>query len=177
MEKLRENIVVDLGKVEDIGHQVASMMTSRKELEALRGIPAANQTPAQRSRMLELERQSATALGMLPEIASFQNNPDEYARFFGSMLQQAANLDATQTSAVSSYMRERAQAMIAAGFNAANEPTDPVQADAWEVRRDAFNKDTANGVAKLLPPGVAVSAGFTPGFLELMEQDFQDDSP
>jgi len=62
-------------------------------------------------------------------------------------------------------------------FNAANEPTDPGQADEWEVKRDAFNKDTANGVAKLLPPGMAESVGFTPGFLELMEQDFQKDSP
>jgi len=42
----------------------------------------------------------------------------------------------------------------------------------WETRRDALTTATADGVAALLPPGKASEIGFTPGFLEMMEQDF-----
>lgn len=175
METLRENIVINLGKIEDIGRQSSAMMTSRKELRELRKIPAADRTPEQSARLLELERQSANAMGMLAEIASFQNNPDEYSRFFGSMLQEAGHLDPQQTAAVSNYMHDRGAAMIANGFNAANEPTNDAEAAAWEKRRDAFNKETVDGVAALLPPGLAKSVGFTAGFLEVLEQDLEDD--
>lgn len=176
-QTLQDNVVVNLGKVEDIGKQTANMMTSRNELRALRAIAPADRTPEQKVRLQELERQQAVALGLLGEISSFQNNPDEYARFFGSMLQQAASLDAGQTSAISNYMRDRATAMVAAGYNTANEPSDPAAAKEWETKRDAFNEATANGVAAILPAGVAAKAGFTPGFLEMMEQDFGDESP
>ncbi len=175
METLRDNVVVNLGKIEDIGRQSSAMMTSRKELRELRKIPAADRTPEQSARLLELERQSANALGMLGEIASFQNNPDEYSRFFGSLLQEAGHLDPNQTAAVSNYMHDRGAAMVANGFNAANEPANAAEAAAWETKRDAFNKETADGVAALLPPGLAKSIGFTPGFLEVLEQDFQDE--
>ncbi|MEO5711863.1 MAG: hypothetical protein ABIT37_00095 [Luteolibacter sp.] len=169
---LRENVVINLGKVEDIGRQAASMMTTRKELKALRAIASADRTPEQSARLLALERQHAVALGMVSEISSFQNNPDEYGRFFSSLLQQSGGLDDTRTAGVNQYMRGRSEAMIAAGFNAANEPADPAKAAEWETRRDAFNTATADGVAALLPPGKADEIGFTAGFLEMMEQDF-----
>jgi len=62
--------------------------------------------------------------------------------------------------------------MIDAGLNAANEPAEPEQEEAWEEKRDAFNEVTVDGVAKILPPGEAERIGFTDKFLELMEQDF-----
>lgn len=64
------------------------------------------------------------------------------------------------------------EAMLAAKLNNANEPEDPEQEEAWEEQRDAFNEETAAGVARLLAPGEAERIGFTPGFLELLEQDF-----
>jgi hypothetical protein len=177
-DTLRNNVVINLGKVEDIGKQAATMMTTRMELKSLRAIAPADRTPEQAARLLELERQHAVALGMVSEISSFQDNPDEYGRFFSSLLQQSAGLNDAQTTQMNQYMRGRSEAMIAAGFNAANQPSDPTLAAEWETRRDAFNKATADGVAAMLTPGMANQIGFTPGFLEMMEQDFDKaDSP
>lgn len=167
-----DGVVVNLGKVEDIGRQTADLLKFRSELAGLRAIPVGERTAAQSRRLLELERQTATAMGLLPEIAGFQNSPDEYSRFFGSLIQDAAGLDDARASVVSDYMKGRGEAMVAGGLNAAKEPTDPDQQQKWESLRDAFNKDTAKGVAKLLPPGEAEKIGFTPEFLELLEQDF-----
>jgi hypothetical protein len=171
-EASNEDVVVNLGKVEDIGRQASSMMISRKELAALRKMDASERTPEQNQRLLALEREAATALGLLPEISGFQDNPDEYSRFFGSLIKEAAGLDDSQSAVISAYMKTRAQQMVAGGINAANEPTDPAAEKQWEDRRDDFNKDTAKGVASLLPDGEAKRIGFTAGFLELMEKDF-----
>ena len=170
--ELKGQVVVSLGKVEDIGRQAAVMLLTEKELAALRAIDAAARTPEQRRRLLELERQRAATLGMLPEVAQFQNNPDEYARFFGSLLTEAAGLDAAQTKTVTEFLRRRGEAMIAAGLNAAKEPGDAAQEEVWEEKRDGFNEETVEGVAQLLPPGTAERIGFTDKFMELMEQDF-----
>ena len=169
---LEGEVVVSLGKVEDIGRQAAGVMLAKKELKGLKGIQIPERTPEQRRRILELERQRAELLGSLPEVAGFQNNPDEYARFFTGMLKEAAALDAAQSKAVNDYMLARGQAMINAGLNDAKKPADPAEFDAWEVRRDAFNADTVAGVGALLPPGTADRVGFNNAFMELLERDF-----
>ena len=169
---LKDQVVVTLGKVEDVGRQSGVMLLAQGELAALQAIDAAARTPEQSRRLLELERQRASALGALPEIEHFQDNPDEYARFFGSLLTEAGKLDPAQSKAVTDYMRTRGTEMIAAGLNAAKEPTDVAQEEVWEEKRDEFNEATVDGVAKLLPPGEAERIGFTDKFIELMEQDF-----
>lgn len=172
VEGLKDKVVVDLGTVEDIGKQTAAMLLSEPELARLKATSKDDLTPAESQRLLELERQKATALGVLPEITGFQDDPDQYARFFSSLLERSAGLDEAQTAAVFDYMKGRGEAMVAAGLNAANEPEDPVMEEAWEERRDQFNAATARGVAEILPPGEAERIGFTPGFMELLEQDF-----
>ncbi len=169
---LKDQVVVTLGKVEDVGRQAGSMLLAQPELAALQALDPATRTPEQNRRLRELERQRASALGTLPEVAQFQDNPDEYARFFGSLLTEAAKLDAAQSKAVTDYMRTRGTEMVAAGFNAAKKPADAAQEDVWEEKRDAFNEETVEGVEKILPPGEAERIGFTDKFMELMEQDF-----
>lgn len=169
---LEGQVVVALGTVEDIGRQTAAMLLGEKELSDLKNMETSVRTPEQRRRLLELERQRTTTLGMLPEIAQFQNNPEEYSRFFGSLLKQAADLDAAQTKVLTDYFRERGTGLIASGLNAANEPKDPAQEEPWEEKRDDYNEETAEGAIKLLPPGVAEKIGFSDKFLELLEQDF-----
>ena len=169
---LKDHVVVNLGKVEDIGQRTGSMLLAQKELDALLALDAGARTPEQTRRMRELDRQRANTLGMLPEIAQFQDNPDEYARFCGSLLTEAGKLNAAQSKVVTEYMRTRGQEMVTAGLNAAKEPTEAGPQEAWEEKRDAFNEDTVEGVEKLLPPGEAERIGFTDKFMELMEQDF-----
>jgi len=169
---LKDQVVVSLGKIEDVGRQAGTMLVAQSELAILQALDPAARTPEQNRRLLELERQRASALGALPEIEHFQDNPDEYARFFGSLLTEAGKLDAAQSKAVTDFMRTRGQEMVAAGLNAAKEPTDVAQEEVWEAKRDEFNEATVDGVAKLLPPGEAERIGFTDKFIELMEQDF-----
>jgi anti-anti-sigma regulatory factor len=169
---LRDKVVVDLGTVEDIGAQMAEMLLSRTELAKLRAISPADRTDSEKQRLLELERQEASALGVLPEIAGFQDDPEQYGRFFSALLHDAAGLDEARTAAVYDYMKGRGEAMVASGLNAAKEPADPLEEEEWEESRDEFNSGTASGVAGLLAPGEAERIGFSAGFLELLEQDF-----
>lgn len=171
-DNLKDKIVVDLGTAEDIGKQTSAMLGTRQELMRLRSIKPENRTLEENQRLLELERQNAIAMGVLPEITSFQNDPIQYANFFSSLIQEAAGLDQNQRNIVYDYMNGRGEGLIAAGLNAAREPVDPSEEALWEERRDQFNTDTAAGIAKILGPGEAERIGFTPGFLELLEQDF-----
>ncbi len=171
-DELKDQIVVTLGKVTDVGSKAGSMLQAKMELRALRSADPATLTPEQHRRLLDLERQRAEVLGMLPEIAGFQDNPEEYAGFFGSLLQEAAGLDGPKTKEVSDYMRSRSEAMIAAGLNTAKEPADAALQEAWEEKRDAFNEESVAGISKILPPGEAERIGFTDSFMELLEQDF-----
>ena len=169
---LKDQVVVTFGKVEDMGRQAGVMLLAQGELAALQALDPSTRTAEQSRRLRELERQRAAALGALPEVGQFQDNPDEYARFFGSLLTEAAKLDPAQSKAVTDYMRARGTEMVAAGFNAARKPADAAQEDVWEEKRDAFNEETVEGVTKILPPGEAERIGFTDKFMELMEQDF-----
>jgi hypothetical protein len=171
-ESFEGHVVVTLGKVEDVGRQAAGLLINRAEFNTLDAIAEADRTPEQKRRHLQLQREQASALGSLEEIEGFQNNPDEYAKFFGSLLGKAAGLDEAQAASVQGYMRQRGQELVAQKLNAANEPTDPALEEPWEERRDAFNEETAAGAAKILPPGVAEKIGFDSKFLELMERDF-----
>lgn len=169
---LEDQVVVTLGKVEDVGKQAGVMLGSKMELRALRQMDAAAMTAEQRRRLRELERQRAAVLGSLPEVAGFQNNPAEYASFFSNLLKEAAGLGAEQTQAVHDYMLARGAAMVAAGYHADAQPEDPAAADAWEEKRDVFNEETVAGVSGILPPGEAERIGFNDRFMELLEADF-----
>lgn len=161
-------VVVSHGTVEEIGRQAGFILPSLGEMKALAANPSL--TPEEKSRLLDLQRRYADVLGVLPEIAGFQNNPAEYGSFFRSMVRQSAGLGDAQAAQVESYMRQRAQEMIAAQLNEANMPAAGQQA--WEDRRDVFNEQTVSGLRQLLTPPVADKAGVTPQLLEFLETDF-----
>jgi hypothetical protein len=174
---LQSNVVVVLGKVEDMGKRAGAFLPAMGELQALSGRDPGTLSADEKRRLLELQRDHAKLLGALPEIAGFQDNPDEYGRFFSSMLQQAAGLTDAQAGQVNAYMRERAATLNQLELNTAKEPTDPKLEEAWEARRDAFNEITANGLKAILPPGAAEKAGFGPELMEFLEMDFDKLTP
>ncbi len=169
---LETNVVVSLGKVEDIGKRAGVFLPAMGELSALAGRDRNTLSPEEKRRLLELQRDHAKLLGALPQITAFQDNPDEYGRFFSSMLQQAAGLTDPQAAQVQEFMRQRGIVMNQQELNSAEEPTDPKLEEAWEHRRDAFNEQTANGLKGILPPGAAEKAGLGPELMEFLEMDF-----
>ena len=169
---LESNVVVSLGKIEDIGKRAGTFLPALGELQALTGRDPNTLSADEKRRLLELQRDHAKLLGALPEITRFQDNPEEDGRFFSSMLQQAAGLTDPQAAQVDAYMRERATVMNQLELNAAKEPADPKLEEAWEERRDAFNEQTATGLKAILPPGAAEKAGLGPELMEFLEMDF-----
>ena len=172
MEPFRGNVVVSFGKVEDIGQQAGYILPLLAEMRSLAAGDPSRLTPGQRNRLLDLQRRYAGLLGVLPEIAGFQNNPAEYGKFFSNMARQAAGLNASQTARVDDYMRARANEMIQAGLNDAKKPSDAAQMDDWESRRDRFNEQTVAGLRQVLTPELAARAGFDEQTMELFETDF-----
>ena len=169
---LAGDVVVSLGKIEDIGRRAGMIVPALTELRALSSRDRANLSADEKRRLLDLQRQHADVLGMLPEIASFQDDPAEYGNFFRNMVQQAAGLTAPEADAVEGYMRQRAVGLNALGLNTAKEPTDPAQEEPWEEKRDEYNEETAKGLRAVLPPGAADRAGITPQLMEFLERDF-----
>jgi hypothetical protein len=172
LEELKDKVVVVLGKVEDVGKQTSHMLKDWTELEELSEHAPATLTPEQKARLLTLQRQHAQALGILPEIAGFQDRPDEYGRFFRSMIQESLTLPDAQAAQVESYMRQRAEEMNRLGLNNGKEPTDAAQEAAWEQRRDVFNEQTFDGLSRFIPAETLKQAGFGPPLMELLENDF-----
>lgn len=172
VEPLRGNVVVSLGKVEDIGREAGYIMPSLAEMRSLASADPAKLSPEQRQHLLDLQRRYAGMLGMLPEIAGFENNPEEYGKFFSNMARQSAGLNESQASQIDGYMRARAGEKIQAGLNEAKKPTDAAQIDAWETRRDQFNEQTVDGLRQLLTPSVADRAGINDQLMEFLETDF-----
>lgn len=168
LEPLRGQVVVSHGTVEEIGRQAGFVLPALAEMKALAA--KGDLTPDEKARLLDLQRRYADVLGVLPEIAGFQNNPAEYGSFFRNMVQQSAGLGDAQAQQVDAYMRGRAQDMIAAQLNEGSMPADGQQA--WEDRRDTFNEQTVAGLRQILTPPVADKAGVTPQLLEFLETDF-----
>ena len=169
---LEGNVVVSLGKIEDMGKRTGMILPALRELRELSSRDRATLSADEKRSLLDLQRQHADVLGMLPEIANFQNNPAEYANFFRNMVQQAAGLASPQADAVEAYMHQRAVGLNDQGLNTAKEPTDPAKEEPWEEKRDEYNVETANGLRALLPPAAADWAGITPQLLEFLERDF-----
>jgi hypothetical protein len=174
---LQSNIVVSLGRVEDIGKRAAAFLPSVGELEALAARDPGTLTADEKRRLLQLQRDHAQFLGALPEITHFQDKPDEYGRFFRSMFQEAGGLNDVQASQIETFMRDRATLMNQQELNAAREPTDAALEEAWEQRRDRFNEQTAEALKALLPPGAAERIGFGPDLMEFLEMDFDKLAP
>jgi len=174
---LQSNVVVSLGRVEDIGKRAAVFLPAVGELEALAARDPSTLSAEEKRRLLQLQRDHAQFLGALPEITHFQDKPEEYGRFFRSMFQEAAGLSDPQAAQVEAYMRERATVMNQLELNAAREPSDPALEEAWEGRRDKFNEQTAEGLKALLPPGAAERIGFGPELMEFLEMDFDKLTP
>ena len=166
------NAAAPLVRVADTGKRAGVFLPVMGELAALSGRDSATLSPEEKRRLLELQREHAKFLGALPEITGYQDNPEQYGRFFSSMFQQAAGLSDAQAVQVDAFMRERGTTMNQLRLNAANEPTDPKLEEAWEAQRDAFNEQTANGLRSVLPPGAAERVGFGPELLEFLEMDF-----
>ncbi len=174
---LESNVVVSLGKVEDVGKRAGVFLPALVEMDALASKDLSTLTAEEKRRLLQLQRDHAQLLGALPEIARFQDNPDEYGRFFSSMFQQAAGLTEPQAAQVQDFMRQRAVLMNEQELNAAKEPADPKLEEVWEERRDKFNEQTAEGLKSILPPGAAEKVNFGPELMEFLEMDFDKLSP
>ena len=168
----QSNIVISLGKVEDLGQRAGTLLAGMGELNALAARDPSTLTPDEKRRLLELQRDHAKLLGALPEITKFQDNPDDYGRFFRSMLQQAAGLTDQEGAQIEAFMRQRGVEMNQLGLNASKEPTDPKAEEEWEERRDKFNEQTAEALKKVLPPGAAEKAGLSKELMEFLEMDF-----
>ena len=171
-EDFSGEVVVSFGKVEDIGRQAGYIMPSLSEMRALAGVDPSTLSPEQRRHLLDLQRRYADLLGVLPQIASFQNNPAEYGNFFANMARQSANLNESQAAQVDAYMQGRAREMIQAGLNEAKKPADPGLLDVWESRRDQFNEQTVSGLRQVISPAVADRAGINDQLMEFLETDF-----
>lgn len=165
-------VVVSLGTVTDLGRQAAGILPMLREIKELSSKDPATTTAADRVRLANLQREHATFLGSLPEIAAFQDNPPEYGTFFGSLAKEAANLTDAQAAAVAAYMRQRSESMVQQGMKTTDAPADPEAFEAWEEKRDAFIEETAEGLAEVMPPGSAAKAGLDDRFLEFLEMDF-----
>ncbi len=169
---LQGKVVVSLGTVEDIGKRTGLTLPALREMRALLTRDRSTLSVEEKRRLLDLQRQHADVLGMLPEIAGFQDRPAEYGSFFRNMVQQAAGLTDPQASEVETYMSQRATTLNQLGLNSSSKPADPTAQDQWEERRDEFNVQSATGLRALLPPGAADKAGISPQLMELLEMDF-----
>ncbi|MDP1590701.1 MAG: hypothetical protein Q8M07_23305, partial [Prosthecobacter sp.] len=136
--------------MEDIGKRTGAILPALAEMQTLLERDPATLSADEKRRLLDLQRQHAEVLGMLPEIAGFQDRPEEYGKFFRNMIQQSAGLTDPEGASVDAYMRQRAQLMNQQGLNAGSEPQDAQIEASWETRRDAFNTQTANGLQNLL---------------------------
>ena len=168
---LQNEVVVSLGTVEDIGAGFARFYASEMARTLRRRasfVQAAD--PVTPEEELAAQRQFSQILGSLPEIANFQNNPDEYGRFFKSLLQTGAGLSDDDAGKVGSLMKARAEEAIALGLNNARKPADG--AVAWEWKRDAFIEKSADLLNDLLPQAAKDRFPVNGALMEFLEMDF-----
>ncbi|OYW17204.1 MAG: hypothetical protein B7Z55_13010, partial [Planctomycetales bacterium 12-60-4] len=88
---MQGRVIVNLGKVEDIGKRTGAILPALAEMQTLLERDPATLSADEKRRLLDLQRQHAEVLGMLPEIAGFQDRPEEYGNFFRNMIQQSAS--------------------------------------------------------------------------------------
>jgi hypothetical protein len=169
---LKNEVVVSLGTVEHLGAQTAEFFSAEqaRRLKKQAALLQAGE-PLTPEEELTGQRQYAQLLGILPEVANFQNQPTEYGRFFRSLLETGAGLTKEQGAAVQALMQQRAQQGIELGLNEAVKPTGAAFLP-WEMKRDGFNEDTAEALNKILPEEAKMLFPINGEFLEFLESDF-----
>ena len=171
------NVVTTARLVDVLAKQAGAFLPAMHELNTLSSRDPSTLSADEKRRLLELQREHARFLGALPEITTYQDNPEQYGRFFRTMIQEAAGLNDGQAAQVEEFMRQRGTMMAEQGLNSAKEPTDPKLEEAWEERRDQFNEQTAAGLKSILPPGAAEKAGLSAELMEFLEMDFDKLTP
>ena len=109
-------------------------------------------------------------LGALPEIVDFQNQPDEYGRFFRGLFETGGALSTEDADKVERLMKSRAEELIRQGLNEGNKPADG--AIAWEWKRDSFHEETAAQLNAILPEEAKQRFPISSSLMEFLEMDF-----
>ncbi|MDB6135015.1 MAG: hypothetical protein JWM59_3258 [Verrucomicrobiales bacterium] len=171
-DMVNNEVVVSFGSVEQMGSSFASFFSS-EQARRLRArahqLGAADQSLSAEE-AAQGQRQLAEIVGMLPEVEKFQDKPAEYGRFFKGLFQAGGVLTEAEANQIEALMRQRATEGINQGVNAGSKPQEGSWA--WEMKRDAFNEETATQLKAILPAKAQETFPVDGPLMEFLEMDF-----
>ncbi|MCB1095620.1 MAG: hypothetical protein KDN22_08615 [Verrucomicrobiae bacterium] len=172
LETVKNEIVVSFGPIEQLGAQASQFFASHEAARLRRQASALGQElpPQTPEELLADQRQAVEFLGALPEIVDFQNQPDEYGRFFRGLFETGGALSTEDADKVERLMKSRAEELIRQGLNEGNKPADG--AIAWEWKRDSFHEETAAQLNAILPDEAKQRFPISSSLMEFLEMDF-----
>jgi hypothetical protein len=150
LDQIQEEVLVSLGKSEDIARRVAAKIEPMAKLEAAK---AEFQKNPNDPRLAELVKEFGKSLPELmalgSQIALLEEEPTQYARFNSTLYGEVLGLDATTRARLETILLPAFEQLQRDGLTIRNRPSQ--KAEDWLQRRNAFEQVLSREVIAVLP--------------------------
>ncbi|MGK0185917.1 MAG: chromosome segregation ATPase, partial [Verrucomicrobiales bacterium] len=165
---LSQDVVVNLGRIQDLGGNYAKLMVDAQGLVARFSNSDESISPQERQKMMKEFLEGASDItAAVPEIIGFEERPKDMSRFLQSLFQELAGIDETKAATLNPLLEKIYTEAIENEFTMKHAPQlDADQFDAWKAERDAFFAIGRAEILESLPVGNR----------ELFEERIDDDS-
>jgi hypothetical protein len=150
LDQIQEEVLVSLGKSEDIARRVAAQIEPMARFEAAK---AEFQKNPNDPRLAELAKEFGKSMpelmALATQIALLEEEPAQYARFNSTLYGEVLGLDAATRARLESIFLPAFEQLQRDGLTIRNRPSQ--KAEDWLGRRDAFEQSLTREVMAVLP--------------------------
>jgi RNA polymerase sigma factor (sigma-70 family) len=151
IDQVQEEVLVSLGKSEDIARKVAARIEPMMRLEAAKAELKKNPNDP---RIAELAKEFGKSMPDLmalgTQIALLEEEPTQYARFNSTLYGEVLNLDPATRARLESIFLPAFEQLQRDGLTIRNRPQQ--KAEDWLRRRNDFEQTLTREVKEVLPP-------------------------
>ena len=164
---LNEEVVVNLGRIQDLGSEYANLMVEAKAMVAQFDAEGGVDPQQRKELMQEFMERAGEITAAVPEIIGFEERPKDITRFFKALFQNLVGIDEAEAETLGPILERYYVEAIENEVTMKHAPQmDPDKFDAWKAGRDAFFADGRAEVLEAIPED----------HRELFEQRIDDDS-
>lgn len=150
---LSQDVVVNLGRIQDLGGNYARLMVEAQGLVARFADENQSTSAEERQELMKEFLQGASDItAAVPEIIGFEEQPKDMSRFFQSLYQELAEIDEAQAQSLAPVIERLYTDAIEQRLTMKAAPKlNADEFDEWKGRRDAFFAEGRAELLELLP--------------------------
>ena len=150
IERTRSEVVVSLGRVEDVARRLAGYTRTLKEFERLMdGAHAAQKETVAREFAVKMSSGFPDLAALGGEMPKIESVPEKAGLFYATLIGEIADLDPAQRDAIAKVASSRFESMRQSGLTAAQRPTS--DETAWAESRSRAIRNLQDAILAAMP--------------------------